>query len=166
MNESYLLFIKESMLINLVVVGSIQVENFERWAQDARVKVMRPNTMNNYGAVLDDIGMEGMLNHLMIRYLKSMAAGASLTHFSLSSQICLLFLLHMHIWYCHTVFLTSFVILVSTVLFVNVGGASLDTHHGFVVEYAMDRDLDLGESALTFQLFYFFPSRKLFFSFS
>jgi len=37
------------------------------------------------------------------------------------------------------------------VLFLNVGGTSLDTHHGFVVEYAMDRDLDLGESALTFQ---------------
>ncbi|XP_024357084.1 2-oxoglutarate and iron-dependent oxygenase domain-containing protein ICU11 isoform X1 [Physcomitrium patens] len=81
-----------------------EVEHFERWAQEARVKVMRPNTMNNYGAVLDDIGMESMLNHLMIRYLKPMAA----------------------------------------VLFLNVGGCSLDTHHGFVVEYAMDRDLDLG----------------------
>lgn len=56
-----------------------QVEHFERWAQDARVKVMRPNTMNNYGAVLDDIGMEGMLNHLMLRYLKAMAAGAVLS---------------------------------------------------------------------------------------
>jgi hypothetical protein len=31
------------------------------------------------------------------------------------------------------------------VLFLNVGGTSLDTHHGFVVQYAMDRDLDLGE---------------------
>jgi hypothetical protein len=62
------------------------VEHFERWAQDARVKVMRPNTMNNYGAVLDDIGMEVMLNHLMIRYLKSMAAGASLTLFSFFGQ--------------------------------------------------------------------------------
>lgn len=69
------------MLINLVLVGSTQVEHFERWAQDARVKVMRPNTMNNYGAVLDDIGMEGMLNHLMLRYLKAMAAGASLSPF-------------------------------------------------------------------------------------
>lgn len=54
---------------------------------------MRPNTMNNYGAVLDDIGMEGMLNHLMIRYLKSMAAGASITLFNHFSQIYLLMLL-------------------------------------------------------------------------
>jgi hypothetical protein len=54
----------------------IQVEHFERWAQDAKVKVMRPNTMNNYGAVLDDIGMEEMLNLLMTRYLNPMAAGA------------------------------------------------------------------------------------------
>ena len=59
---------------------SLQVEHFERWAQDSRVKVMRPNTMNNYGAVLDDIGMESMLHHLMTRYLNPMAAGASL-HF-------------------------------------------------------------------------------------
>ncbi|KAH8947359.1 hypothetical protein BDL97_11G036700 [Sphagnum fallax] len=81
-----------------------EVEHFEKWAQDAKVKVMRPNTMNNYGAVLDDIGMENMLNELMTRYLNPMAA----------------------------------------VLFPNVGGSSLDSHHGFVVEYAMDRDLDLG----------------------
>jgi hypothetical protein len=32
--------------------------------------------MNNYGAVLDDIGMEEMLNLLMTRYLNPMAAGA------------------------------------------------------------------------------------------
>ncbi|CAM6105754.1 unnamed protein product [Calypogeia fissa] len=81
-----------------------EVEHFENWAQEAKVKVMRPNTMNNYGAVLDDIGMEGMLNDLMTSYINPIAA----------------------------------------VLFVNVGGASLDTHHGFVVEYSMDRDLDLG----------------------
>jgi hypothetical protein len=86
------------------MVLCVQVEHFEKWAQDAKVKVMRPNTMNNYGAVLDDIGMENMLNELMTRYLNPMAA----------------------------------------VLFPNVGGSSLDSHHGFVVEYAMDRDLDLG----------------------
>ncbi|BBN15797.1 hypothetical protein MPTK1_7g00930 [Marchantia polymorpha subsp. ruderalis] len=81
-----------------------EVEHFENWALEAKVKVMRPNTMNNYGAVLDDIGMEGMLNELMINFINPMAA----------------------------------------VLFANVGGSSLDTHHGFVVEYSMDRDLDLG----------------------
>lgn len=95
------------MLINFVLVGSIQVEHFERWAQDARVKVMRPNTMNNYGAVLDDIGMEGMLNHLMLRYLKSMAAGTSFTLFSPFSQIDLLFL-HYNCYYRDSVFLTDF----------------------------------------------------------
>lgn len=40
----------------------------------------------------------------------------------------------------------TMVLSVLAVLFLNVGGSSLDTHHGFVVEYAMDRDLDLGES--------------------
>lgn len=52
-----------------------QVEHFENWAQEAKVKVMRPNTMNNYGAVLDDIGMEGMLNDLMTRFINPIAAG-------------------------------------------------------------------------------------------
>ncbi|MCO5581243.1 hypothetical protein L7F22_035121 [Adiantum nelumboides] len=81
-----------------------EVEHFERWAAEAKMKIMRPNTMNKYGAVLDDIGMEGMLDQLMSKFLSPMA-----------SQ-----------------------------LFTEVGGSSLDTHHGFVVEYSMDRDLELG----------------------
>ena len=32
-----------------------------------------------------------------------------------------------------------------TVLFAEVGGATLDSHHGFVVEYGKDRDVDLGK---------------------
>lgn len=31
------------------------------------------------------------------------------------------------------------------VLFAEVGGATLDSHHGFVVEYGKDRDVDLGK---------------------
>lgn len=31
------------------------------------------------------------------------------------------------------------------VFFTEVGGSTLDSHHGFVVEYGMDRDVDLGE---------------------
>eukprot|EP00897_Mesotaenium_endlicherianum_P003705 jgi/Mesen1/3362/ME000191S02499 len=42
-----------------------EVQHFERWAAGARVKIMRPNTMNNYGAVLDDIGLEPLLAELM-----------------------------------------------------------------------------------------------------
>jgi hypothetical protein len=30
------------------------------------------------------------------------------------------------------------------VFFPEVGGSTLDSHHGFVVEYGMDRDVDLG----------------------
>lgn len=35
------------------------------------------------------------------------------------------------------------------VFFSDVGGSSLDSHHGFVVEYGMDRDVELGRSFLT-----------------
>lgn len=30
------------------------------------------------------------------------------------------------------------------VFFPEVGGSTLDSHHGFVVEYGLDRDVDLG----------------------
>ncbi|CAI9756127.1 unnamed protein product [Fraxinus pennsylvanica] len=60
--------------------------------------------MNTYGAVLDDFGMETMLDKVMEEYIRT----------------------------------------ISKVLFPEVGGSTLDAHHGFVVEYGMDRDLDLG----------------------
>ncbi|KAH9763718.1 2-oxoglutarate and iron-dependent oxygenase domain-containing protein CP2 [Citrus sinensis] len=65
---------------------------------------MRPNTMNKYGAVLDDFGLETMLDKLMETYIRPL----------------------------------------SKVFFAEVGGSTLDSHHGFVVEYGKDRDVDLG----------------------
>ena len=32
----------------------------------------------------------------------------------------------------------------SAVFFSDVGGSTLDSHHGFVVEYGIDRDIELG----------------------
>lgn len=34
-----------------------------------------------------------------------------------------------------------------TVFFAEVGGSTLDSHHGFVVEYGKDRDVDLGTTS-------------------
>lgn len=81
-----------------------EVENFEKWVHETKFIIMRPNTMNKFGAVLDDFGMENMLNKLMEDFIRP----------------------------------------ISRVLFPEVGGGTLDTHHGFVVEYGMDRDVDLG----------------------
>ncbi|XP_062117007.1 2-oxoglutarate and iron-dependent oxygenase domain-containing protein CP2 [Humulus lupulus] len=81
-----------------------EVENFEKWVTDVKFRIMRPNTMNKYGAVLDDFGLETMLDKLM----------------------------------------ESFIRPISKVFFPEVGGATLDSHHGFVVEYGKDRDVDLG----------------------
>lgn len=33
----------------------------------------------------------------------------------------------------------------STVFYPEVGGSTLDSHHGFVVLYGIDKDVDLGE---------------------
>ncbi|KAL3575022.1 hypothetical protein D5086_023123 [Populus alba] len=81
-----------------------EVENFEAWVNDTKFRIMRPNTMNKYGAVLDDFGLETMLDKLMNGFIRP----------------------------------------ISKVFFREVGGANLDSHHGFVVEYGKDWDVDLG----------------------
>ncbi|XP_042505990.1 2-oxoglutarate and iron-dependent oxygenase domain-containing protein CP2-like [Macadamia integrifolia] len=81
-----------------------EVDNFEKWVRESKVTIMRPNTMNKYGAVLDDFGLETMLDKLMDDFIRPM----------------------------------------SRVFFPEVGGSTLDSHHGFVVEYGKDRDVDLG----------------------
>ncbi|KAG9155060.1 hypothetical protein Leryth_011046 [Lithospermum erythrorhizon] len=81
-----------------------EVENFEKWVHETRFRIMRPNTMNKYGAVLDDFGLESMLDKLMDDFIRP----------------------------------------ISKIFFSEVGGATLDSHHGFVVEYGTDRDIDLG----------------------
>ncbi|KAI9173766.1 hypothetical protein LWI28_006144 [Acer negundo] len=81
-----------------------EVENFENWVNETKIRIMRPNTMNKYGAVLDDFGLETMLDRLMESFIRPL----------------------------------------SKVFFAEVGGSTLDSHHGFVVEYGKDRDVDLG----------------------
>ncbi|KAM4097220.1 hypothetical protein ACJW30_08G164800 [Castanea mollissima] len=81
-----------------------EVENFERWVHEKKYRIMRPNTMNRYGAVLDDFGFETMLEKLM----------------------------------------EGFICPISRVFFPEVGGSTLDSHHGFVVEYGVNRDVELG----------------------
>lgn len=81
-----------------------EVENFEKWVHDTKFRIMRPNTMNKYGAVLDDFGLETMLDKLMDDFIRPL----------------------------------------SRVFYPEVGGSTLDSHHGFVVEYGLDRDVDLG----------------------
>lgn len=81
-----------------------EVEHFEGWVHETRFRIMRPSTMNKYGVVLDDFGMEFMLDDFMDDYIRPM----------------------------------------SKVFFPEVGGLTLDSHHGFIVEYGVDRDVELG----------------------
>ncbi|XP_057423349.1 2-oxoglutarate and iron-dependent oxygenase domain-containing protein CP2-like [Lotus japonicus] len=81
-----------------------EVDHFERWVHETKFRIMRPNTMNQYGAVLDDFGMETMLERLMNEFIRP----------------------------------------ISQVFFTEVGGSTLDSHHGFVVEYGTNRDVELG----------------------
>ena len=51
------------------------MENFERWVHEKKFRIMRPNTMNRYGAVLDDFGFETMLEKLMEHFICPMSRG-------------------------------------------------------------------------------------------
>ncbi|KAJ4973948.1 hypothetical protein NE237_007122 [Protea cynaroides] len=81
-----------------------EVENFEKWVNETKIKIMHPNSMTSYGAVLDDFGLETMLDKLM----------------------------------------EDFICPISRVFFPEVGGFTLDSHHGFVVHYGKDWAVDLG----------------------
>ncbi|RYR17733.1 hypothetical protein Ahy_B03g062426 isoform A [Arachis hypogaea] len=81
-----------------------EVESFERWAFKTKFQIIRPNTMNKYGTVLDDFGLQTMLAKLRENFISPL----------------------------------------SKVFFAELGGSTLDAHHGFIVEYGKDRDIDLG----------------------
>jgi hypothetical protein len=59
------------LLFNVI----FQVENFEAWVNDTKFRIMRPNTMNKYGAVLDDFGLETMLDKLMDGFIRPISKG-------------------------------------------------------------------------------------------
>lgn len=52
------------------------MENFERWVHETKFRIMRPNTMNKYGAVLDDFGLETMLDKLMEDFICPISRGS------------------------------------------------------------------------------------------
>ncbi|GMI86146.1 CUPULIFORMIS2 [Hibiscus trionum] len=81
-----------------------EVENFEKWVHETKFRIMRPNTMNKFGVVLDDFGLETMLDKLTEDFIRP----------------------------------------ISKVFYSDMGGSTLDSHHGFVVEYGIDRDVELG----------------------
>jgi hypothetical protein len=77
-----------------------EAAHFEAWCRDQELPPTRPNTMNNYGVVLDIFGFATMLQRLMTEYVAPFAE----------------------------------------LVYADVGGGSLDTHHGFIVEYAVGKD--------------------------
>lgn len=81
-----------------------EVEHVERWSELQGIQLLRPNSMNEYGVILDDVGFAGLLGELTATYVRPLAA-------------------HLH---------------------PDLGGASLDGHHGFLVDYERGKDEDLG----------------------
>ncbi|KAJ8550802.1 hypothetical protein K7X08_000172 [Anisodus acutangulus] len=102
-----------------------EVENFEKWVRETKFRIMRPNTLNRFGVVLDDFGLETMLDKLMEDFIRPISREngrnadgkynmAIVSRFEIIVQFSFLKLVDPH------------------------------CHHGFVVEYGVDRDVDLG----------------------
>jgi hypothetical protein len=51
-----------------------EMDNFEAWAAATGLNVNRPNSMNNYGAILDDMGMDAVFQDFTINYVRPLAA--------------------------------------------------------------------------------------------
>lgn len=88
--------------------------------------------MNKYGVVLDDFGMESMLNNFMDEFISPISKSEWSSCMNTSE------ILNAGINF-DPLKKISF-----AVFFPEVGGNTLDTHHGFVLEYGIDRDVDLG----------------------
>ncbi|KAG2401248.1 putative PKHD-type hydroxylase [Vigna angularis] len=67
----------------------IRVDHFERWVHATKFRIMRPNIMNQYGAVLDDFGLEAMLDRLMSDFIRPMSRGFHVDDSEVSLNICL-----------------------------------------------------------------------------
>jgi hypothetical protein len=80
-----------------------EITHYEDWRMEEALAPLRPNSMNNYGTILDTFGFAPLLDELMRRYVGPFA----------------------------------------TLFYPDVGGDSLDSHHGFVVEYQPDKDVKL-----------------------
>lgn len=80
-----------------------EAAHFERWCGEQDLPLIRPNTMNNYGAVLDSFGFAPMLQRLMEDAVTPLAGQ----------------------------------------FYADVGGGTLDSHHGFIVEYQKGKDVSL-----------------------
>ena len=51
-----------------------EMEHFFAWCDDSQLAIFRPNSMNNYGAILDDFGFADALQQLSARYVQPLAA--------------------------------------------------------------------------------------------
>ncbi|RDY02185.1 putative PKHD-type hydroxylase, partial [Mucuna pruriens] len=104
-----------------------EVKHFQMWAHDNQFVVRKPNAKNKTGAVLDDFGLETMLDR----------------------------------------FMSDFICPITRVFYSEIGGSSLDSHHGFVVEYENNKEVgfhvDDAEVSLNICLGKEFSGGQLFF---
>ena len=51
------------------------MDNFERWVRGTKLRIMRPNAMNKHGVVLEDFGLESMLDKFMSDFIHPISRG-------------------------------------------------------------------------------------------
>jgi len=51
-----------------------EVDNFESWCKQNGIEVHRPNSMNNYGVILDEIGFYDVIQDLVKKYINPLTS--------------------------------------------------------------------------------------------
>lgn len=59
-----------------------QVENFRKWVNETKLRIVRPNTMTKHGAVLDDFGLDSMLDKLIEGFILPLSKGKAIYDFN------------------------------------------------------------------------------------
>src|SRR5262249_14457027 len=80
-----------------------EIACFENWCRYRELPLLRPNSMNHYGIILNTLGFGPFLDQLMTEYITPFAARE----------------------------------------YADIGGDTLDGHHGFIVEYQVGKDVKL-----------------------
>jgi ubiquitin-protein ligase len=101
-------------LLNQEVCGQL-ISEMKNMEAAKHINKMRPNSMNNYGVIVDDMGLEAPMRWLMLTVVQPLSKLLFCNHAPEGDGI-------------------------SQDLDYMFGGSRLDTHHAFVVKYRPDED--------------------------
>ncbi|KAM7262692.1 hypothetical protein ACFE04_000375 [Oxalis oulophora] len=66
-----------------------EIQNFKKWVEENNVQILRPNKVKKFGVVLDDFGLESMLEKIMDDCIRPVAKGLHVDDSIMTLDVCL-----------------------------------------------------------------------------